>query len=583
MRPGLCKLVMRLVLTLCVLAGHEAAAGADDRRALLIGISEYDEGCAPAVAQCVSNNLAGPANDVAALSRVLQSRYGFSPAQITILSDSMATKARVMEALESLAQWAGPGRSVFLYFSGHGTGPLNPRERLHLPDGSGALVLARPAEPTGDLIADQLLVGRTDLRPVLNRIDQAGAHVFAIFDACYSRDSVRSTRLQERRFRNPQTGEGVGFDDLRIDVTGLRERKADIANSWPYRNVVYYSASSANETAIDLSGYVLTQWPTIDGKAHGALTDAVLRVMDGKETFLDADGDGRMSYAELFASVERFMRQRQYPHTPHRQPFALSSSVDSEAVASWPVLGHRGAAQAVPVLEAGSPVRISVEGLGPTASRALGRIDGMQVVKDSPEFHVRQGADGRYLMTTAHGEAVWQDRHGVPVGLTLDQLLESLTLRSRLRALTTLARQRSAGMALDSAPGERDIGGTLRAGEPLSWAARSSVPAGVILLHVMGDGSARVWLPARNEDDACEDSVLQAGAVTILCHWGGAAPPFGLDALFLFAFEDGAPEVQGLGGGPFDASSLDSLERAISAHRGRVSAREHSLFTVYRP
>lgn len=569
-----------IALTAIVGVAPEARADADTRRALLIGISKYDAGCPPNAPSCRTNNLAGPAYDLVAMRDVLKQRFGFSDSQITVLADGAATKGRVLSALQSLTQWAQPGRQVFIYFSGHGTGPQNPAERLQLPDGSGALVLAQPARPTGDMLADQLLVGRTELRPLLAQIDAAGTQVFAIFDACYSRDSVRSTRFAERRFRDLRSGDGAGFDGDRIDVSSLRNQPAT-AEDWPYRSLVYYSAASANETALDLAGELLRSWPTFDGQPHGALTDAVLRVMSGIEPYTDADGDQRMSYAELFAAVEQFMRRRQYPHSPHRQPFALSAAVSAERLASTPVL-EVGASPAPPVTPTPS-VRVNAQNLSPQAERALAAIKGLELATDSAEYTI-EARGALYLMRTAHGEALLQDRAGAAQLLTLTELVESLTMRARLRQLLAIAQQRGAKVKLEAGPGEPDTGGTLQAGEPLTWVARSAVDGDVLLLHVMGDGSARAWLPARNDGGACESSArLDAGATRTLCRWSGATPPYGLDALYVFQFEGKAPAIPQLAGGPFTSGALDQLESALRSHGAAVAAVERTIFTVYRP
>jgi len=45
------------------------------------------------------------------------------------------------------------------------------------------------------------------------------------------------------------------------------------SNVYPYKNIYYLSASGEFEAAQDISPAFLSQYPTFDGKPHGAFTD----------------------------------------------------------------------------------------------------------------------------------------------------------------------------------------------------------------------------------------------------------------------------------------------------------------------
>jgi hypothetical protein len=87
-----------------------APAGAASR-ALLIGINQYT-GVPP---------LRGAVNDVALLSEVLTSRFGFQAKDVETLIDQQATRAGILAALDRLAARSAEGDLVYLHFSGHGS------------------------------------------------------------------------------------------------------------------------------------------------------------------------------------------------------------------------------------------------------------------------------------------------------------------------------------------------------------------------------------------------------------------------------------------------------------------------------
>lgn len=84
--------------------------GLATNRALLIGIGKYDR-------MATGWNIIHGDNDVALLQPILRKR-GFS--DITTLTDSQATKAKIVNALKSLAGRCRQGDKVYFHFSGHG-------------------------------------------------------------------------------------------------------------------------------------------------------------------------------------------------------------------------------------------------------------------------------------------------------------------------------------------------------------------------------------------------------------------------------------------------------------------------------
>ncbi len=163
------------------------------KRALLIGITQY--GWSHAYAPPF--DLVGPAADVAELAEVLQTHYGFAPADLTILHsepgtppDRLPTGANIRHALEELIAAAGPDDPVLVYYSGHGS---------QWPDPSGAetdgldeaLVVydARDpqavAPPQGDWLDK-------DQHSYYERLAVRTTHLTVIYDCCHSATGTRA-------------------------------------------------------------------------------------------------------------------------------------------------------------------------------------------------------------------------------------------------------------------------------------------------------------------------------------------------------------------------------------------------------
>ena len=98
------KIILAIMLSVTVLSGLAT------NRALLIGIGKYDQ-------MVTGWNVIHGDNDVALLKPLLQKR-GFS--DIATLTNSQATKARIVNELKALAKRCQQGDKVYFHFSGHG-------------------------------------------------------------------------------------------------------------------------------------------------------------------------------------------------------------------------------------------------------------------------------------------------------------------------------------------------------------------------------------------------------------------------------------------------------------------------------
>lgn len=95
-------------------AASSAIVLANERHhALIVGVGQYSQASG-------ADPLKGVPKDMMT-SRNMALAMGVPDRQIIELRDKEATKANILEALDSLNKKVGPGEKVFIYFSGHGT------------------------------------------------------------------------------------------------------------------------------------------------------------------------------------------------------------------------------------------------------------------------------------------------------------------------------------------------------------------------------------------------------------------------------------------------------------------------------
>lgn len=229
-----------------------AVSARAEKFALLIGAGAYPD--LPAEVQ-----LKAPANDVQLMRQVLV-RRGFDASRIEILSDGadstrLPTRANILDALGTLATRVRRGDIVHLHFSGHGSlqpGPAGGAlwQPIFLPrdargwDGKGQTKVV-------NAITD------TEMREAIDRINSAGAFVFAVFDACHSARLVRgalpgtdATQLRVRQVAPDKLGLSDALPVAQQPRWNTPSRGDDDAAKRGH--AVYFYAAQSYELAIAL-------------------------------------------------------------------------------------------------------------------------------------------------------------------------------------------------------------------------------------------------------------------------------------------------------------------------------------------
>lgn len=556
-----------------LLATATFGAGAAERRvALLVGVGQYADTVIPA--------LEGPVHDLAAVRSALQSHWQFKSEDIEVLQDAAATRQGILAGLARLESRSAPGDQVFLYFSGHGTSANDRATELPLPHSSGAFIPfdLRTDQPAQGMVA-QLIVGQRDLQPLLRRLDAGGRQVFVVSDSCYSGQAVRAlgaradgARLTPRFV--PLQALAAGPGAARPASRALRPEPPP----YPYRQVFYIAAASDSEVAMDIGSRDLKALPTIDGRPHGALTDALLRALTG-DLPVDANRDGLIEHAELYAAIGAFMARRGYSHTPQSLP---STAEDPARLAQAPLFGLRGlgrvgspalapgpaatapgplpalagsapippgaavavAAVAAPVMapasasqassqaaQAAAPpvaaLRVRLSGEAAAAREALQAADGLVLDSEAAADFSLAAATAGWQLRGPAGDLVLQG--------TLPQVQRRLEAAVWLRRLQGLAAARQAfTLSLQALPSTR--GGSFVEGERFNLALRSPRLTSVLLLAVDPQGSISLLYPY----NAREKAPHPADALVLTPPPGQGivvTPPFGTDELWAVAFE----------------------------------------------
>lgn len=496
-----------LIALVCALLSQSLQA----RHALLVGISDYQPPITP---------LEGPRNDVHAVQRALIKHWQFPADNIRVLLDSQATKAEILAAITQLENITEPGEDVFIYLSGHGTSAMDRGQGLPLPTTSGAYVPFDMGRPTSlQQAASRLLVGRTDLNPLLRRLDAGGRNVFVVIDACYSGNTVRSAFgsaalvnryvdldavLPPRAF-----GDDVGGGDF---GTNTIEQQ-----TYPYKNVFYLGASGEHEVAQDIPSHMLGRMPTVDGKPHGAFTDAFLRVMMGQVP-ADEDGDGFLSYGEVYQGLRSFMGQRPYTHTPTRLP---SLSDDGSNLASRSLFGE-------PTPSSHPPARgeftVHVENFDALARQL--KESGIALTERDATLTVRPSGDSVLLLGPSADLVT--EISGTDEAKVLDAVLTQKIIHDWVN------KKLQSGFSLFADLQGVGAGSTRVQGDVLGFSLRAGKAAYAVVLNIGPTGNVTVLYPYSE----AEKVTLPAAQLMALNNLATVAPPFGREIIDFYAFGD---------------------------------------------
>jgi hypothetical protein len=544
------------LLACLILAGAASARNV----ALLVAVGQFRD---PALK---SFELKGPAIDIDSVQQTLASQWGFAPADVLALRDQEATHERILAEISALEKRTSKGDTVLIYFSGHGTSANADDNSFDLPYATGAWVpydLDYSSPPAAN---KSLVIGRRDLVPRLKRLDEGGRWVVVVSDSCYSGQVVRSfgQTFSHTRFL-PMNSRDLGVAHVAAPISARPQPPP-----YPYQHVILLSGASDSETGADISTpQALQQAPTLDGKYHGAFTDAFLRLLKGQLL------PGAFNYAQAREAMNSFLEHRNFAQHPQLLP---AIAEDPQDVGSNSFLGMN--LPAMPNVEtAAAPnagrevLHVRLEMVAAALRARIAAIPGVALVDSGGDLTVRQTGEQVQLMGPA-GDPVSTSTANDPT------LIKRIAAQAWLnRAIPTGGDK--LGLRADTDPGSR--GNTYVQCESFVFEVRLQKPAYMMLLDLDSQGNLTVLYPA----GPLERRVVPSGVATAIPGSDPkdhivVTPPFGTDLVTVMAFEKQPAffvELTGAQRFATDGNRADALAKGLANVSGAISVRQITVNT----
>jgi len=415
-----------------------------------------------------------------------------------------------------------PNDQVMIYFSGHGTSRRDIINRWPLPYGTGAFFpVDYDADGSMQQRVEGLLIGRTDLKPLLAQLDHKGTTTLVLMDTCFSGNAARSilpanVPLAKRFVSLNRRGDSSNSDDSHMPIPPAQP------SIYPYQNVMFLAASAEWEYASDITWANLPRFPTHDNKPHGAFSDALIRVMTG-DINGDSNHDGALSYDELYRGIRLFMEQRQYPQSPQSFPLATENNQLRHRIL---LAGH----SEINIADDSLKVQLIIE--DKRLIKQLQNEPQIRVVDQAPDFIINKQAD-HWVISTVGGDHVGQ--------FNLDQ---SRLMIARLRQEAWVRHfvyaknsQQRFNLQLDLF-GDAS-GGTAVAGDNVGISVLSEQDAYLVIFNVNTKGHVNILYPYNKQEYNQKITANQAFKIAgnnkndmIVVH-----PPFGVEYIVGIAFK----------------------------------------------
>lgn len=548
-----------------------------ERYALLVGVSTYAANAAAGGAL----DLEGPAEDVPALRRTLIDRQAFIDRNIVTLVDAAATRQAILDRLTSMVAAMRDGDYLLFYFSGHGTSAFDAKMQpvsSFIGPNSGALAPYDLQVDSTERAAASLLIGRRDLRPILERLPK-GSQALVILDACYSENAMRSIRQRAGgRTRGITLGTLVPAASL-ADRTGVGG--ADIAamaeaeRAYPYSNVFALTAASKDEQAKDIDSLLKVdgKYPTVDGKPHGAFTNSLLEGLSGAA---DSNRDGTLTLQELHEFSRRSVQTR-FAHTPQLlAPPSIAATTVAALGETRKAIASPGCASAARATQ--TPVSVRLESVESRLADRLRAQPNVRIVATGADLVIVQGAGGLADVYDASGSLVRQFR--ATEGDALVARVEAEPALQQFLASSVTCQSFNASLHLLPEGQAR-----FSAKDKLTIQAVVDRDAYLVLFNVDKSGTVSLVYPAMPAERARQVSGRPLTLAT-----ARAAAPFGSEHLKLMAFAT-EPPFETIGcrtaaNGNLDCPDAVPGTRSFDAllawlEQAKAGAESHIRFTTY--
>lgn len=288
--------------------------------ALLVGIDRYPHLAA-------DYQLQGCVNDVLLMQDLLCTKFGFLPENITLLTDSAASRDGILAALRALLEQVADQDLVVVHYSGHGSQRSDGPEQDE-PDGLDETILpadtGRGADPNRDISDDEIYGW-------LLQITARTPHVTLIVDCCHSGTISRDAFGAPVRWVPPDLRPADAFPAPAFALPTQATRPGTRgAGGWLPLGERYVLLAACRD---EESAYEIRE----NGLRHGALTYFL-----GQE-LSRAQSDS--SYRDLFERVSALVTARyprQHPQLEGSRDRAVLGVTEITPVRFVPVRERRG-------------------------------------------------------------------------------------------------------------------------------------------------------------------------------------------------------------------------------------------------
>ena len=255
------------------------------KKAVCVGINDYPGS---------NNDLSGCVNDANDWAELLSNKFQFGN-NVSLLTDSSATKSKILEALGDLVSNAKGGDVVVFTYSGHGTWVYDQGERDESDNRDEAICAY-----DGNILDDEI-------RGIIRQIEP-DAHLTIISDSCHSgtvtRNQLEGAYAREHR----RTEENAPKPRYMPPPNIVTTADALITREMPIRRRFLYPESSMPEVL--LTGCNARQYSYdafIDGRFNGAMTAFTIRLIKSNPS---------QTYQELHKQLRQVLPNAQYPQSP---------------------------------------------------------------------------------------------------------------------------------------------------------------------------------------------------------------------------------------------------------------------------
>lgn len=549
-------LLPRLAVVLGIFFGLLAATpGLAARHALLVGVKSYPN--LPA-----NQQLEGPVNDVQSVKQRLVRRFGFPEQNIIVLTDAAATRRAILDGLERLADRIGTGDTVFIYFSGHGTSAYDEdNRRLGIEPYTGALIPAdfRAAGDAATML-NRLILGVRDIQPVVHRMERKDAHVFGVFDTCYSGYSFRAMP----RGRAKQVD--MSWDSI---LGGQATFSADTRKvpPYPYRQAIYLSAASDREKARDITqAEIDLGMETVNGQPHGAMTNALLMGLDGKA---DTNGDGRITYSELHGFTrdrvsKSFGHNPKLLHPDNRRDLVRQPVFRARSASLNPPGNGGGSGETASRPDISSELRVKTRDLSAELRRAVGKIDGV-ILTDGPHDLLVKPEYQPRTVQRRQAYAIYLGNGALLTEVGERALVDRVRLQVRAMRLAGLRYSGQPFNVFLDIPGNK---GVFLEGEPFGFHIRAEKKSYFLFINIDPAGTINVIYPFHEREMTAREDVVMPNAAEVV------PPHFGAEYLKVFAFSEKPAALKTLMGASFSPTDpkFDTLMAMVSSPKNAAEA-----------